>query len=175
MLRHACGFALANKRNDTRALQAYLGHRNIQHTVRYTELAPDRTGSSSGVAPSRAEARLNVAETAKTKGLSEDVRSSQARLLSRPPLQVRKREAFSQPLHALAAVSPSDGTSSSQGGVPRTLTRVVSRGDSLWRISRVTYGVGEQYVVVYKANRDRIRNPNLIYPGQTFVLPMKAH
>jgi site-specific recombinase XerD len=42
MLRHACGFALANKGHDTRALQAYLGHRNIQHTVRYTELPPDR-------------------------------------------------------------------------------------------------------------------------------------
>jgi integrase len=42
MLRHACGFALANKGHDTRALQAYLGHRNIQHTVRYTELAPER-------------------------------------------------------------------------------------------------------------------------------------
>ena len=42
MLRHACGFALANKGHDTRALQAYLGHRNIQHTVRYSELAPDR-------------------------------------------------------------------------------------------------------------------------------------
>ena len=42
LLRHACGFALANAGHDTRALQAYLGHRNIQHTVRYTELAPDR-------------------------------------------------------------------------------------------------------------------------------------
>ena len=42
MLRHACGFALANSGHDTRALQAYLGHKNIQHTVRYTELAPDR-------------------------------------------------------------------------------------------------------------------------------------
>ena len=42
MLRHACGYALANRRHDTRALQAYLGHKNIQHTVRYTELAPDR-------------------------------------------------------------------------------------------------------------------------------------
>jgi len=42
MLRHACGFALANKGTDTRTLQAYLGHKNIQHTVRYTELAPDR-------------------------------------------------------------------------------------------------------------------------------------
>jgi len=42
MLRHACGFALANKGHDTRALQAYLGHRNIQHTVQYTELSPTR-------------------------------------------------------------------------------------------------------------------------------------
>ena len=42
MLRHACGFALANRGHDTRSLQAYLGHKNIQHTVRYTELAPDR-------------------------------------------------------------------------------------------------------------------------------------
>ena len=42
MLRHACGFALANKGHDTRALQAYLGHKSIQHTVRYTELSPHR-------------------------------------------------------------------------------------------------------------------------------------
>jgi type 1 fimbriae regulatory protein FimB/type 1 fimbriae regulatory protein FimE len=42
MLRHACGFALANKGHDTRSLQKYLGHKNIQHTVRYTELSPDR-------------------------------------------------------------------------------------------------------------------------------------
>ena len=37
MLRHACGFKLANDGHDTRALQAYLGHKNIQHTVRYTD------------------------------------------------------------------------------------------------------------------------------------------
>jgi len=42
MLRHACGYALANAGHDTRSLQAWLGHKNIQHTVRYTELAPDR-------------------------------------------------------------------------------------------------------------------------------------
>jgi site-specific recombinase XerD len=42
MLRHACGFALANAGHDTRAIQAYLGHRNIQNTTRYTALAPHR-------------------------------------------------------------------------------------------------------------------------------------
>jgi integrase len=40
MLRHACGYALANAGHDTRALQDWLGHRSIQHTVRYTELSP---------------------------------------------------------------------------------------------------------------------------------------
>ena len=42
MLRHATGFKLANAGHDTRALQHYLGHRQIQHTVRYTEMAPGR-------------------------------------------------------------------------------------------------------------------------------------
>jgi type 1 fimbriae regulatory protein FimE len=41
-LRHALGFMLANAGRDTRAIQHYLGHKNIRHTVRYTELAPDR-------------------------------------------------------------------------------------------------------------------------------------
>ena len=41
-LRHACGYKLANQGQDTRSIQAYLGHRNISHTVRYTELSPER-------------------------------------------------------------------------------------------------------------------------------------
>jgi type 1 fimbriae regulatory protein FimB len=42
MLRHACGYALVNQGADTRLIQDYLGHQNIQHTVRYTALNPDR-------------------------------------------------------------------------------------------------------------------------------------
>ena len=42
MLRHATGYYLANAGQDTRAIQLYLGHKNIQHTVRYTELAAGR-------------------------------------------------------------------------------------------------------------------------------------
>jgi integrase len=42
MLRHACGFTLAARGHDTRGIQGYLGHKNIQHTVRYTELSPAR-------------------------------------------------------------------------------------------------------------------------------------
>jgi integrase len=42
MLRHAAGYKLASDGHDTRSIQDYLGHRNIQHTVRYTELSPTR-------------------------------------------------------------------------------------------------------------------------------------
>jgi len=42
MLRHACGYKLAQAGQDTRAIQHYLGHKNIQHTVRYTQLSGDR-------------------------------------------------------------------------------------------------------------------------------------
>jgi integrase len=42
MLRHGCGYKLANDGVDTRTIQAFLGHKSIQHTVRYTELAPTR-------------------------------------------------------------------------------------------------------------------------------------
>jgi nucleoid-associated protein YgaU len=52
--------------------------------------------------------------------------------------------------------------------------RVISRGDSLWTLSRLAYGDGARYAVIFNANREKIRNPNLIYPGQTVVLPQKA-
>ncbi len=42
MLRHSCGYKLANDGHDTRAIQDWLGHRSIQHTVRYTELTPTK-------------------------------------------------------------------------------------------------------------------------------------
>jgi nucleoid-associated protein YgaU len=136
------------------------------------------TESSSGVNQSRAEVPFNVPETAATNRLSLDraTRSSQARLLSQPPLRIAKGQnvAVSQLLRPTAAARLSDGGSSSPVVEPKIATTVVSRGDSLWRISRVTYGVGTQYAVVYRANRDRIRDPNRIYPGQIFFLPMRA-
>jgi hypothetical protein len=57
--------------------------------------------------------------------------------------------------------------------VPKVWTTSVVRGDNLWRISRSTYGDGRRYPSIVEANRTKIRNPNLIYPGQVFVLPKK--
>ena len=50
-------------------------------------------------------------------------------------------------------------------------TTTVARGDSLWRISQRVYGNGRRYIVIHRANEEQIRNPDLIYPGQVFVLP----
>ena len=55
--------------------------------------------------------------------------------------------------------------------VPEVGTARITRGDSLWQISRRTYGKGNRYTVIYDANQDQIRNPDRIYPGQIFVLP----
>ena len=55
--------------------------------------------------------------------------------------------------------------------VPSIETATVVRGDSLWRISSKTYGSGFRYTEIHQANRDQIRDPDLIYPGQIFVLP----
>ncbi|WP_230532240.1 LysM peptidoglycan-binding domain-containing protein [Microvirga roseola] len=55
--------------------------------------------------------------------------------------------------------------------IPNINTAIVSRGDNLWRISQRIYGSGYRYTVIYGANQQQIRNPDLIYPGQVFVLP----
>ncbi|MCA1907206.1 MAG: LysM peptidoglycan-binding domain-containing protein [Magnetospirillum sp.] len=50
---------------------------------------------------------------------------------------------------------------------------VVSAGNSLWRIARRIYGSGEAYTVIFQANKDHIRDPDLIYPGQVFQIPKR--
>jgi len=89
--------------------------------------------------------------------------------LDQPP--VRQNIAL-QPSNT-TATPRSDRNSSSAAVTPKTIHTIVSRGDSLWRISRAAYGAGLRYAVIYRANHIRIRNPDRIYPGQTLVLPMK--
>lgn len=51
-------------------------------------------------------------------------------------------------------------------------TYTVVRGDCLWNIAKKFYGNGSQYTKIYNANRDKIKNPNLIYPGQVLTIPV---
>ena len=55
--------------------------------------------------------------------------------------------------------------------VAEIATATVTRGDSLWRISRLRWGNGMRYTTIYEANAGQIRNPDLIYPGQILVVP----
>lgn len=72
----------------------------------------------------------------------------------------------------VASASPAEVFNTATAGTGGS--RVVSRGDSLWALSRLAYGDGNRYAVIFNANREKIRNPNLIYPGQTVVLPQKG-
>ncbi|WGS16711.1 LysM peptidoglycan-binding domain-containing protein [Bradyrhizobium sp. ISRA443] len=80
----------------------------------------------------------------------------------------------SQPrLAAANAALVRDKPSPSSVVAPKITTTTVSRGDSLWRISRRALGAGPRYVGIYRANKAQIHNPNLIYPGQVFVMPTR--
>mgnify|MGYP000386210782 CR=1 FL=1 len=66
-------------------------------------------------------------------------------------------------------LQPAEGTSEETESPVRAVT--VQTGDTLWAISRDRYGDGVLYVKVVEANRDSIKNPDLIYPGQVFAIP----
>jgi nucleoid-associated protein YgaU len=114
--------------------------------------------SSSGTVRARAEVPFTAPET--TASVSAQATASKRPDSAAPQLAV-----------AGATVLPDSGSPSSTVVVPKITTTTVSRGDSLWRLSQASYGAGMRYAVIYKANREQIRNPNLIYPGQIFVLP----
>jgi nucleoid-associated protein YgaU len=121
--------------------------------------------SSSGSVRARAEVPFNVPETMMTASVPAQATASK-RSESAAPQQPQLAAAG-------AIVLPDGGSPSSTVVVPKITTTTVSRGDSLWRLSQLSYGAGTRYAVIYKANREQIRNPNLIYPGQVLVLPAK--
>ncbi|RXH26080.1 peptidoglycan-binding protein LysM [Bradyrhizobium nanningense] len=101
--------------------------------------------------------------------------SASPRLASVPDRQAARKPkvmARAPAATTIASASPADALHAAPaeaGG-----SRVISRGDSLWALSRLAYGDGARYAVIFNANRNKIHNPNLIYPGQTFVMPQKA-
>lgn len=56
-------------------------------------------------------------------------------------------------------------------GAPEAKTYTVKKGDTLWGIAKKYYGNGAKYQTIYAANKDKIKNPNLIYVGQVFTIP----
>ena len=124
----------------------------------------DEVEQNSGAVRARAEVPFNVPDTVVTASVP-----AQATATKRPDVAAAQQPELAA---AMAAVLPDKGSPSTVV-VPKIATTTVSRGDSLWRISHLSYGAGTRYAVIYKANREQIRNPNLIYPGQIFVVPMR--
>jgi nucleoid-associated protein YgaU len=124
----------------------------------------DEVESNSGAVHARAEVPFNVPDTVVTAFAPAQATSSKGPDIAASQLP--------QPATAMSTAL-TEGGAPSAVVVPKITTTTVSRGDSLWRISRLTYGAGTRYVAIYKANREQIRNPNLIYPGQIFVLPTR--
>ncbi|WP_291849255.1 LysM peptidoglycan-binding domain-containing protein [Bradyrhizobium sp.] len=128
-----------------------------RYRVRLDEVEPN-----SGAVRARAEVPFNIPDAVVTASVP-----AQAAAAERPDIASAAR----QPPPAAVATAPPGAGSTSTVVVPKIVTTTVSRGDSLWRLSRDTYGAGTRYAIIYKANREQIRNPNMIYPGQIFVLP----
>jgi nucleoid-associated protein YgaU len=124
----------------------------------------DEVESNSGAVRARAEVPFNVPDAAVTASVP-----AQSTTSKQPNIAAGQQPQLAA---AVDTVLP-DGGSPSTVVVPKIATTTVSRGDSLWRLSRLTYGAGTRYAVIYKANREQIRNPNLIHPGQIFVLPAR--
>jgi hypothetical protein len=143
-------------------LNARLPDGTVASSKQGVKVTVNDVGASSGAAQSGAE---YVPENA-----------SRTRPPSQPPLRTAIPESVAlKPAQANLGRSALEEGVSSPAVASRNLTKVVSRGDSLWRISRIAYGDGTRYAIVYRANRDRIRDPNLIHPGQILVLPLKRH
>ena len=75
------------------------------------------------------------------------------------------------PVRLVAEGSGSKGASASVG-IGELPNVIIRRGDNLWSISRRLYGKGTRYTTIYQANSQQIHNPDLIFPGQVFMLPV---
>jgi nucleoid-associated protein YgaU len=81
-----------------------------------------------------------------------------------------EREVEVASLKASGSAGSSSGADTS-GKMPDVQTVMIKRGDNLWRIARAAWGKGIRWSTVYQANKDQIRDPHWIYPGQVLVMP----
>jgi nucleoid-associated protein YgaU len=85
-----------------------------------------------------------------------------------------EQETMQQSQETTAATAAAVTPEATGAVVPKEGRIVIQPGNNLWRISRVLYGKGSKFTMLYEANKEQIRDPNLIYPGQVFRTPEVA-
>jgi nucleoid-associated protein YgaU len=123
-----------------------------------------REAPAKAVAETQAEAEVATDTTSGTTTEAETQPSTEA-----DPAEGTETEAVAEATQVAAA---SDGSAEAAAvDAPAPITITVQPGLTLWAIARETYGDGVLYVQVFEANRDKIKDPDLIYPGQVFTVP----
>lgn len=130
---------------------------------------------ASGVRPGDYRVRLDDVDpvSGQVKSRAEVIFNVPVQVVALPPPPPSAQPTFDAPASASPSPTAPDSQVAAAGTVviPNINTTIVSRGDNLWRISQRVYGTGFRYTEIYGANQRQIRNPDLIYPGQVFVLP----
>jgi nucleoid-associated protein YgaU len=154
--------------------------------VSSADLAPDAGENSREIARSmrlQAQSALAALEPGGTEnGTSTETAAAQGDMENLREMLEKARTALSQPGGELLAAADQNATSGADGSAePRTIVQeplasapgavIIRRGDTLWQISRRTYGQGVRYTTIYLANRSQIENPDRIQPGQVFSVP----
>jgi nucleoid-associated protein YgaU len=148
------------------------------------QIRVDRVEAGTGKVRDRAEVPFSVPDSARDGGIADATARAagtpDAARQPSPGAAGAQRDPAADPgeppqasrTGTLAANGPATAPAApAEVYIPGINTARIVRGDSLWKISRRTYGEGERYTVIYDANQDQIRDPDLIYPGQIFVLP----
>jgi nucleoid-associated protein YgaU len=142
----------------------------VLEAVRYTV---DGGISVRGRAPARARVAvfLNDARLGGTRAGPEGAWSVTPKAQVPPGLHTLRVDQLGPEGQVLARVSTPFANQPMVDAEDRAGAVVIQPGDNLWTIARRSYGAGWEYTLIYRANRDQIADPDLIYPGQVFVLP----
>ena len=137
--------------------------------------APARVASQQDTSRmAQASGRKPEKKSAKQQAASED-RRVQGDIAATVAQVAPNAAATAEPSKATSGKKPAPAlrktASTGRATAPKMGFIIVQPGNNLWNIARVIYGRGVRYTTIYEANRDQIRDPNLIYPGQVFKAP----